>query len=277
MPDPEPGEGNLALTARWTAAVRAAESRRPDALLTDAWADELAGEQGRSWLDERSGSPSVQAIVVRSRYFDDFLQRAVTGQHLSQVVILAAGLDTRAFRLEWPGTRVYELDRAEVLERKATVLGRAGAEPRCERIALGQDLCGSWDAALVDSGFDTTRPSCWLMEGILFYLPCEAIDRILRRAGELAAPGSLLGLDIVNAATLTHPVTRPWVDMQAALGAPWLGTMDDPRGLLHAAGWQADLVQLGEEGASYGRWDLPVPPPDRTDLPHHWFVTARRT
>jgi methyltransferase (TIGR00027 family) len=273
----QPSDEDLATTARWTAAVRASESRRPGALFTDPWAEELAGDQGNTWLADRAGNPSTQAIVVRSRYFDDFLGRAVTEHGLSQVVILAAGLDTRTFRLSWPaGVRVYELDRSEVLEHKENVLARDGARPGCERVPLGQDLRGPWPSALVDSGFDVTVPSCWLLEGFLFYLPPEAISSVLRSVSELAAPDSMLGFDIVNTATLTHPVTRPWIDVQASLGAPWVGTMDDPTEQLRGIGWRAEVAQLGQEGASYGRWTTPVPPPEMTDLPHHWFVTARR-
>ena len=87
-------------------------------------------------------------------------------------------------------------------------------------------------------------------------------------------PGSRFGFDIVNAAVLTSPYTRPWVEMQAAAGAPWLGTMDDPVGFLAGLGWRAALTQAGQPDANHGRWTLPVVPATVPDLPHCWFVTA---
>ncbi len=105
----------LGATAAWTAAVRAGESKRTDRLFEDPWAEKLAGEQGMAWLSSRSAE-SVIPIVIRTRYFDDFLQRITQEQAIAQVVLLAAGLDTRAFRLPWPsGTTMFELDQPDVL------------------------------------------------------------------------------------------------------------------------------------------------------------------
>ena len=109
-------------TARWTAAVRAQESERTDALFVDPWAAALAGAEGTAWLAQRppgSGLP----MVLRTRYFDDFLLRITAEQGIGQVVLVAAGLDTRAFRLAWPAqTHVFELDRPAVLDYKAQIL-----------------------------------------------------------------------------------------------------------------------------------------------------------
>ena len=85
----------------------------------------------------------------------------------------------------------------------------------------------------------------------------ERIARLLDEVTGLAHAGSWLGLNIVNTATLTHPLTRPWIDMQARLGAPWLGTLDDPAAFLAERGWEATLTQPGEPGANYGRWPSP--------------------
>lgn len=115
-----------------------------------------------------------------------------------------------------------------------------------------------------------------MLEGFLFYLPGDAIERILDAIGHLAATGSQLGFDIVNGAVLTSPWTRPWVEMQAAAGAPWLGTMDDPVDCLAERGWTASLAQPGEPGANHGRWTLPVPPVGMPGAPHSWYVTAHR-
>jgi methyltransferase (TIGR00027 family) len=267
---------NLEATARWTAAVRALETERPDRLVDDPWAAALAGTQGQAWLDARSPE-SVLPIVLRTRFFDDWLVSIVASEDLRQVVLLGAGLDTRAFRLPWPeGCVVFELDRAPVLAQKTEVLERAEAVPRCERKTVVADLRDEWTVALAQAGFDRGRPAAWLLEGLLFYLPGDDVTRLLDAVTELASPGSQLGFDIVNVAVLTSPYTRPWVAMQAAAGAPWLGTMEDPVGFLAERGWGARLSQAGQTDANHGRWILPVVPTTLPDFPHSWFVTATR-
>ena len=244
----------LSSTARWTASVRALESQRPDALFHDPWAAALAGQEGAEWLAQRT-EDKVIPILLRTRYFDDFLQR-VTQEHATrQVVLLAAGLDTRAFRLPWPeGTEIYELDQADVLQDKEQVLAAQGAKPNCMRKVIKQDLIGPWSTALVNAGFDPQQPSLWLLEGFLFYLENDQVQRILQQVSEIAAPESWLAFDIINRAILTHPLTRAWVEMQAASGAPWIGTLDDPEEFLAGLGWRANLTQAGQPDAHHGRW-----------------------
>jgi methyltransferase (TIGR00027 family) len=267
---------SLQATARWTAAVRAGERGRPDRLVDDPWAAELAGPAGMAWLAGRPEG-SVLPIVVRTRYFDDWMRDVAIEGPMRQVVLIGAGLDTRAWRLPWPaGVVVYEVDRAEVLEAKGGILARAGAVPACDRWPVAADLASDWAAALCDAGFDAAVPAAWLIEGVLFYLQEEVIHRVLETVSSLAARGSRLGFDIVNLAVLTSPYTKAWIDMQAAAGAPWIGALDDPDAVLADLGWTASLVQPGEPPANHGRWTLPVPPASIPDLPHSWYVTAER-
>ncbi len=267
---------HLQATARWTAAVRAGERERPDRLVDDPWAADLAGPEGMAWLAGRPEG-SVLPIVIRTRYFDDWLRAMAIEGPLRQVVLLGAGLDTRAWRLPWPaGVVVYELDRAEVLEAKADILARAGAEPTCDRRAVPADLASDWGPVLGDAGLDPAVPTAWLVEGVLFYLPRRVIHSVLEIVSSLAVEGSRLGFDIVNGAVLVSPYTKAWIDMQAAVGAPWIGAMDDPVATLANLGWSASLVQPGEAAANHGRWMLPVPPASMPELPHNWYVTATR-
>jgi hypothetical protein len=105
--------------------------------------------------------------VIRTRFFDDYLTAAIAAR-CHQVVLLAAGLDTRALRLAWPaGTRVFEIDLPGVLSFKDSVLAAQGAVPRCERIKVPADLCTDWTAALAEAGFDRSTPAAWLAEGLL--------------------------------------------------------------------------------------------------------------
>lgn len=265
----------LGETAHWTAAVRARENERTDRLLDDPWAGALAGETGMAWIATRSAE-SVSPMIIRMRYFDDFLQRITTEYSISQVVLLAAGLDTRAFRLAWPeGVTLFELDLPSVIAYKDQILLAANAQPNCHRQTIGVDLTKSWVDSLVAHGFVCQQPAVWLLEGFLFYLPNETITHLLDEVTTVAAPGSWLGFDINNSITFTSPLTAKWVEMQAQSGAPWLGSMDNPVAFLRQRGWEASLTQAGAEDANYGRWPFPVIPVDMPNMPHNWFVTAR--
>lgn len=265
----------LSSTAYWTASVRGRESEREDNLFHDPWAVDLAGDIGRTWIESRS-TESVVPMIIRTRYFDDFLQRITHEQGILQVVLPAAGLDTRAFRLPWPqGTTIFEVDQPDVLTYKEQILHAAGAKPACARQVIGADLTLPWTEYLNAHGFDQDRPSIWLLEGFLFYLANETISPLLDSVTSLVAPGSWLGFDIMNSTTLTSPLTQKWVEMQAQAGAPWLGTMDDPVTFLAQRGWEAVLTQAGASDAHYGRWPYPVIPVTMPNMPHNWFVTAR--
>ncbi len=265
----------LSATAYWTASVRARESERADALFNDPWAKTLAGEVGMSWIAAKTPE-SVIPIVLRTRYFDDYLQHVTGDLGIKQVVLVAAGLDTRAFRLNWPqGVRLFELDQPGVLIYKEGVLDKAGAPPTCERQVVGADLTQPWTDRLIAYGFDPQQPTAWLLEGFLFYLTNDLIARLLDAVTSLAVPGSWLGFDIVNSHVLTSPLTVKWVEMQAQAGAPWLGTMDDPVTFLAERGWAASLTQAGAPDAHYGRWPYPVIPTTMPNMPHNWYVTAR--
>ncbi len=269
---------NLGATALWTASARANESEREDRLFDDPWAAVLAGPEGEAWRAQQAGGAfNTAPMVIRTRYFDDFLQNVVLQHGVRQVVILAAGLDTRAFRLPWPpDTRVFELDQSTVLKYKEQVLGGAGAQPTCERHITAADLTEPWKDALLQSGFDPQAASVWLLEGLLFYLSNDTITEILDGVTSLACTGSWIGFDIVNATTLTSPITRAWIEMQAKMGAPWVGAMDDPESFLAERGWQAELTQPGAPDANFGRWTLPVIPVKMPNMPHNWYVTAQK-
>ena len=186
----------LALTAYFTAAVRARESQRPDALFIDPWAARLAGPEGFATLERFDPLASLWP-VVRTRYLDDVIRRYVTVTPMGQVVLLAAGLDTRAYRLTWPdGVCVFEVDQPEIMTYKALVLDEMHATPRCALISLAADLRRPWTDRFLATGFDRTRPALWIAEGFFMYLDDELGPRTLRELTQLAAPGSWLTLDL---------------------------------------------------------------------------------
>lgn len=266
----------LVATAYWTAGVRARESRRKDRLFNDPWAAALAGNLGEAWLAQHAEGATLP-LVVRTRYFDDFLGRISAEEGIRNVVLMAAGLDTRAFRIDWPqGVRLFELDQQVVMDYKDAILHSLEARPTCRRQMICKDLTEPWKDALLECGFDPHERSAWLLEGLLFYLPNEVVAQIFDALAFLAASGSWLGCDIINGAVLTSSYTKAWIDMQAQSGAPWIGFIDDPEAFLASRGWSAALTQAGQPDANYGRWTLPILPTRAPNMPHYWFVTAKK-
>ena len=144
----------------------------------------------------------AQGMAVRTRYFDNFFLDATRGG-IRQAVILAAGLDARAYRLGWPaGTAVYEIDMPEVIEFKTATLAGLGAEPKARRSAVAIDLRGDWPAALRDAGFDADQPAAWIAEGLLVYLPPDAQDALFDNITALSAPGSRLATEFLPDTTV---------------------------------------------------------------------------
>ncbi len=265
------------------AAARARESERADRLFYDPLAAALAGPDGFAWLERmesaaRSDGPGLYP-VIRTRFFDDFLLDACRGLGVRQVVLAAAGLDTRAFRLDWPPrVYLYEMDLPEVLDAKEEVIEAAGAKASCERRTVRVDLReATWPEALLASGYQPERPSVWLIEGLLYYLTRTAVHRLLEKVGALTATGSLLGLDVMNRGLFFSLVTWPLQAALARLGAPGRFGTNDPEKLMARHGWEADVTQPGEEGANFGRWPRPMIPREVPGLPRSFLVRAHRS
>jgi methyltransferase (TIGR00027 family) len=273
----------IAPTSRWMAAARARESERADRLFDDPLAAALAGPDGVAWLERmefaaQSDSPELYP-VIRTRFFDDFLLDACRRLGVRQVVLAAAGLDTRAFRLNWPPqVCLYEMDLPEVLDAKEEVIEAAGAKASCERHTIRVDLSQeTWPEALLAVGYQPERPSVWLIEGLLFYLTRAAVHGLLGKVGALTVTGSLLGLDVMNRGLFFSPVAWPMQVALAQRGAAGRFGTNDPEALMARHGWEADVKQPGEEGANFGRWRKPMLPRKVPGLPRSFLVRARRS
>jgi len=252
MPSQPSHTDTLILTACWIAAVRARESEHADRLFHDPWAAGLAGEEGTAWRQRMTGGKDENEVglAIRTRFFDDFLLE-VTRQHaVCQVVIAAAGMDTRAFRLTWPPhTRLFELDLPPIFVRKEPLLATAVAVPTCQRHVVSVDLSdASWVDAVHQAGFDPGQRMVWLLEGLLFYLPAEVVTSLFERITALSVLGSWLGCELKNTAMLTSPHTRSWIELLAREGAAWISSIDEPEAFLAARGWRARVDEPGEEG-----------------------------
>jgi methyltransferase (TIGR00027 family) len=238
----------IATTSRVTAAMRAAESDRPDRLFSDPFAAALAGDRGRGLAARMAAGDT---IAVRTRYLDDHLRTAV-GADVGQVVLVAAGMDTRAWRLDLPAeTAVFELDRPDLLALKAHLLD--GARTRARRVPVPADLTADWPADLRAAGHDPARPTCWIVEGILQYLPENAVHALFAAISAASAPGSHLLADFVGAPLLTDPAAQPLLDAMRALGSPWLFGTDDPEALIAPLGWTVAVEGFIAASARLGR------------------------
>jgi methyltransferase (TIGR00027 family) len=261
-------------TALFVAAARALEAQKPDPLAVDPyaeifcravggeWADLLDGKAPEHGLKTEFGEHFVNFQGARTRYFDTYF-RAAAADGVRQIVLLAAGLDSRGYRLDWPdGTVVFELDQPQVLEFKRQVL--AHHTPAAERREIAVDLRHDWPQALRDNGFDPSKPSAWIAEGLLIYLPATAQHQLFGGIDTLAAPGSHAAVE--DSVPMPQDAFEAKREEERAAGeegtfftlvyneqhepaAHWFGNR----------GWRADATEL----ADYLRWaGRPVPAPD---------------
>ena len=200
---------SVGATATMVAAQRALANR--EGLIDDPFAEPLVRAVGVDFftrfldgeIDLAEVGPefnlrrAAEGMAVRTRFFDRlFIDAAAAG--VRQAVILAAGLDARAYRLPWPdGTVVYEVDQPDVIEFKTRTLADLGVEPTADRRPVGIDLREDWPKALLERGFDAGQPTAWIAEGLLIYLPPQAQDKLFDNITELSAPGSRLATEHV--------------------------------------------------------------------------------
>ena len=191
--------------------------------------------------------------VIRTRFFDDHLLDA-TARGIRQVILLAAGLDTRAYRLRWPhGVRVYELDLPEVMGFKGEVLTERRAASRCERTVVPIDLRKDWTVPLSKAGLSNSEPTAWLAEGLLIYLTARESADLLTRVGELSASRSQVAFEVENLGTdLMRAQARQTPAMQKYTKR-WKGGLPDAPGWLAENGWEPQLHDRATVALSYGR------------------------
>jgi methyltransferase (TIGR00027 family) len=295
---------SVGATALMVAAARAAETESAQPLFSDPFARvflDAAGEGAWSMFDSSAvaGVDSelaarMQALqdffTSRTAFIDDFFVAAGDAA-IRQVVILAAGLDARAWRLDWPdGTRVYELDQPKVLDFKSTTLRAHGAAPTAQRIEVPVDLRQDWPTALRQAGFDPQVPTAWSVEGLLRYLPSQAQDLLFERIHEMSAPGSRI---VANAPTddAKDPARLArerelGKRLQTALGAQvaiqpldvdelsYTEERTDIINWLAEHGWEASAATVPEVAARYGRGSDDTG--EERSVPS-FFVSGRRT
>lgn len=263
---------SVGATATLVAAARAAASREAEPLIDDPFAEPLVRAVGVDFFTKMANGDLAIAddeaamgvtrmtdnMAVRTKFFDEFfLSAAAAG--VRQVVILASGLDSRAYRLDWPaGMVVYEIDQPEVIAFKSQTLAGHGAAPTCDRRTVAIDLRNDWATALRDAGFDPDAPTAWSAEGLLGYLPPDAQDRLLDTITELSAPGSRVAMDTAPPSNLDEQeesrekmesISQQWRDNGFDLdfgSLVYLGERNEASEYLEGHGWRADRSPVNE-------------------------------
>jgi methyltransferase (TIGR00027 family) len=297
---------SVGATAVMVAAARAVETERPDPLIRDPYAKILVTNAGAGVLWEAMLDPGIAARVealdsesaahlehmrgyqaVRTNFFDTYFNDAVA-DGIRQVVILASGLDSRAYRLDWPaGTTVFEIDQPQVLAYKSTTLSEHGVTPSADRREVPIDLRQDWPAALRAAGFDPTARTAWLAEGLLMYLPAEAQDRLFTQIGELSPAGSRVSAETApeHADERRQQMRERFkkvadeIGLEETVDVGELMYRDDDRAdvteWLNNHGWRARAQRSTDEMRRLGRWVEGVPMADDKDA-FSDFVIAER-
>jgi methyltransferase (TIGR00027 family) len=288
---------SVGATATMVATGRAMATKDPRALINDPFAEPLVRAVGVDFFTKmmdgeldlsaiENATPirmraMIDGMAVRTKYFDDYFVDA-TAAGVRQVVILASGLDSRAYRLPWPAeTVVYEIDQPQVIEFKTTTLAGIGARPTATRHTVPIDLRQDWPAALRAAGFDTSVPTAWLAEGLLIYLPPDAQDRLFDNITALSAPGSTIATEFVpgivdfdadRVREMSGSFREHGVDIDMA-SLVYAGQRNHVVDYLGTKGWSVEGVTRTE---LLGRNGLDVPPPENDDpLGEIIFISGR--
>lgn len=267
---------SVGATATMVAAARAMASRAPDRLIDDPFAEPLVRATGLEFFVKlldgevsvvESDNPNfnpvhvIDVMAVRTRFFDDFFLTS-TSAGIRQAVILASGLDSRAYRLPWPpGTVVFEIDQQAVIDFKTRGLSALGAKPAAEHRPVAVDLRDDWPAALRANGFDASQPTAWSAEGLLRYLPPDAQDRLFDHITALSAGGSRLATEFhpdgpAALAERQKVMTGQWKERGLDLDLSALMYHDEripATDYLAAHGWRLSTQTRAEVFAAYGR------------------------
>jgi methyltransferase (TIGR00027 family) len=284
---------SVGATATMVAAARAVASTDANPIINDQFAAPLVRAVGLDFFrrvvdgelpetadgGERDLQLETDSIAVRTRFFDDFFLNAAR-DGVRQSVILAAGLDARAYRLSWPrDSVVYEVDQPEVIAFKDGALAELAAAPAADRRTVSIDLRDDWPAALRNSGFDDTKPAAWSAEGLLMYLPPEAQDRLFDKITELSAPGSRLATEFhpdneTSMSERAKEFNQRWINLGCDIDLSGLffdGDRSDVVDYLTERGWDVTTRPRREMFADYG---LVFPDDEMSQLRNIISVTA---
>lgn len=249
---------SVGYTALVVAAWRALHTAGPRPLARDEYARQFVVATADPYLTGLLAEPPTgEAAVfphlygVQTRFFDEFFTAAAEAG-IAQAVIVAACLDSRAFRLRWPpGSTVFEVDQPKVLQFKTGVLTAHEARPAAHREEVGADLRDDWSHPLVAAGFHPDRRTAWSVEGLLPYLTGTGQDTLLTRISELSAPESRIAIGALGshfdptafaAVAAAHPDLQNFRDVDFASLTYDSAQRADPADWLAGHGWTVTRV-----------------------------------
>lgn len=259
----------IPLTALGVAMIRARESGREDRLYDDPYAAAFADAAREAFLDPNAPYEAATRWAQVERLVDQFYEGRTLGVRAvddrvhawvdaggKQLVMLGAGLDTRAYRMGLPAAlRWFELDLPEIFRFKEPVLKSVGAVPTCDRRVVAVDLRTDWAPALLAAGYDPDLPTAWVDEGVIPYLSQEEATAVVATITRLSAPGSEFGTVRAN----VDESQQRYRDLKRLVAT---GSDDRPtvRGLgpqaqdwLERIGWRTDFRAWDENVKPYGR------------------------
>jgi methyltransferase (TIGR00027 family) len=293
---------SVGATATMVAAARAVATTAPERLIDDPFAEPLVRAVGieffTRWatrdldaadVDDGDSPWGLQRLAdllaARTRYFDEFLQKAAAAG-TRQAVILASGLDARGYRMQWPaGTTIFEIDQPQVIEFKTATLADLGAEPTADLRAVPIDLRQDWPEALRRAGFDAGRPTAWIAEGLVGFLPPEAQDRLFDHITALSTKGSRLAVEVFvdssqpdaeQTQDILQTATRRWRDHGFDLALSdlgYTGERNDVATYLRDHGWQTVNTPLSRLLADSGLAAIP-PSNGQPSFADNYYCTA---
>jgi len=267
----------VSLTSKWTAAIRALESEYGDeCLFKDDLARKLAEPEGFELLDRYKGAGVREFVSIRTRFFDDAVSATVFRNSIQQVVLVAAGMDTRAYRLTWPdGVILYEVDHKGLLVEKNKRLLELRAQPNLPRINVATDLTQPWLGNLEHAGFDSSVGVLWVVEGLLFFLSVDQVSNLLMSLKEFSAPNSHLITDMPSESLLKNPINLTFLSKLCEDGCPWQFGCDNPEQFLYRHGWKVtEIKEPGEIEVGKKRWPYSVQDRSIKGVSRSWLIRA---
>ncbi|MFN6544239.1 SAM-dependent methyltransferase [Mycolicibacterium nivoides] len=272
---------SVGATALAVAMARASETVSESPLFTDPYAQMfLDAAAARGWRPPTGAmAQRIRAIgnyaASRTKWFDEFFL-AAGAAGIRQSVILAAGLDARAWRLPWiHDSVVFEIDQPQVLQFKEEVLASHRAAPKARHVAVPVDLRQDWPKALQDTGFDATEPTAWSVEGLLPYLPADAQDQLFERITELSARDSRIAVEAFSAGFFSEDHLarrRERIAQMRAEAAEAGDDMPDPERL-----WFVEDRAHVPDWLSEHCWDVGALPADDLMARYHRSLPADTT
>jgi methyltransferase (TIGR00027 family) len=235
-------------TARWVAVYRAMETERRDAIFRDPYARRLAGPRGEEIVrDMPNSEASAASVIVRTAVFDEIIGKAVTNGSVDLIVNLAAGLDTRPWRLPLPSSlRWVDIDLPGILDYKREEL--RGASPVCRYESIDSDLTDATERAELFARLGTDASNALVItEGLLMYLPAEHVAMLARDLG--AVPGFRWWLLDLASPELLRLVNRDWKAALERGKAPFLFAPPEGTSFFRPFGWsEIEFRTLWDEG-----------------------------